>query len=138
MGELWYCMRNSGVGEKYVKVVQDMFEDSETAAGCAISRIDKWVQGGGGITPGISFETLCLLFAVLMDRLTDRSSLCGPFADDIVLCSESKEQVDESSGRKRNEPCPWGRLSSLNNEFELVCRTARLARRLHFIFFFIF
>ena len=24
--ELWYCMRKSGVAEKYIRVVQDMYE----------------------------------------------------------------------------------------------------------------
>ncbi|KAK3558573.1 hypothetical protein QTP86_021652 [Hemibagrus guttatus] len=28
--ELWYCMRKSGVTEKYVRVVQDMYERSRT------------------------------------------------------------------------------------------------------------
>lgn len=31
-----YCMRISGVAEKYVKVVQDMYEDSETAVRCVV------------------------------------------------------------------------------------------------------
>ena len=28
--EVWYCMRKSGVAEKYVRIVQDMYEDSTT------------------------------------------------------------------------------------------------------------
>ena len=34
--ELWYCMRKSQVVEKYVKVVQDMHEDSVTTVRCAV------------------------------------------------------------------------------------------------------
>ncbi|KAK3535500.1 hypothetical protein QTP70_016924 [Hemibagrus guttatus] len=34
--ELWYCMRKSGVAEKYVRVVQDMYERSRTAVKCAV------------------------------------------------------------------------------------------------------
>ncbi|KAK3543565.1 hypothetical protein QTP70_023903 [Hemibagrus guttatus] len=34
--ELWYCMRKSGVAEKYVRVVQDMYERSRTVVKCAV------------------------------------------------------------------------------------------------------
>ncbi|KAI5616363.1 hypothetical protein C0J50_24070 [Silurus asotus] len=34
--ELWYCMRKSGVREKYVRVVQNMYEDSVTTVKCAV------------------------------------------------------------------------------------------------------
>ncbi|KAK3522398.1 hypothetical protein QTP86_009537 [Hemibagrus guttatus] len=34
--ELWYCMRKSGVADKYVRVVQDMYERSRTVVRCAV------------------------------------------------------------------------------------------------------
>ena len=34
--ELWYCMRKSGLVEKYVRLVQDMYEESETVVRCAV------------------------------------------------------------------------------------------------------
>ncbi|KAK3558009.1 hypothetical protein QTP86_005829 [Hemibagrus guttatus] len=43
--ELWYCMRKSGVAEKYVRVVQDMYERSRTEVRCAV-----------GTTPEVSFH----------------------------------------------------------------------------------
>ncbi|KAK3508257.1 hypothetical protein QTP70_017656, partial [Hemibagrus guttatus] len=55
--ELWYCMRKSGVAEKYVRVVKDMYERSRTVVRCAV--------------------------------------------DDIVICSESREQVEENLERWR-------------------------------------
>ncbi|KAI5086583.1 butyrophilin-like protein 3 [Silurus meridionalis] len=42
--ELWYWMRKSGVSEKYVSVVQDMYEDSVTAVKCAVGMTD-WFKG---------------------------------------------------------------------------------------------
>ena len=33
--ELWYCMRKSGIVEKYVQLVQDMYGGSETVVRCA-------------------------------------------------------------------------------------------------------
>ncbi|KAK3558157.1 hypothetical protein QTP86_011880 [Hemibagrus guttatus] len=70
--ELWYCMRKSGVAEKYVRVVQDMYERSRTVVRCA----------------------------VVMDQLSEEVRQESPwtmmFADDIVICSESREQVEEN------------------------------------------
>ncbi|KAK3563126.1 hypothetical protein QTP86_016360, partial [Hemibagrus guttatus] len=75
--ELWYCMRKSGVAEKYVRVVQDMYERSRTVVRCA----------------------------VVMDQLSEEDRQESPwtmmFADDIVICSESREQVEESLERWR-------------------------------------
>ncbi|KAF7711439.1 hypothetical protein C0J45_0417 [Silurus meridionalis] len=38
--ELWFYMRKSGVSEKYVRVVQDMYEDIVTAVKCAVGPTD--------------------------------------------------------------------------------------------------
>ncbi|KAK3549094.1 hypothetical protein QTP70_031344, partial [Hemibagrus guttatus] len=75
--ELWYCMRKSRVAEKYVRVVQDMYERSRTVVRCA----------------------------VVMDQLSEEVRQESPwtmmFADDIVICSESREQVEENLERWR-------------------------------------
>ena len=34
--KLWFCMRKSGVAEKYVRLVQDMYKNSTTAVRCAL------------------------------------------------------------------------------------------------------
>ena len=34
--EVWYCMRKSGLAEKYVRIVQYMYDDSTTAVNCAV------------------------------------------------------------------------------------------------------
>ena len=41
--EVWYCMRKSGVTEKYERIVHDMYEDSATAEECG--RSDGGVRG---------------------------------------------------------------------------------------------
>lgn len=66
--ELWYCMRKSGVAEKYVRVVQNMYEDSETVVKCVVGPTDGfkvWVglHQGSALSP--------FLFAMAMGRLTD-------------------------------------------------------------------
>ena len=40
--ELWYCMRKSGIVEKYVPLVQDMYERSETVVRCAVGTTESF------------------------------------------------------------------------------------------------
>ncbi|MFY0383419.1 RNA-directed DNA polymerase, partial [Bacillus sp. YIM B13582] len=100
--ELWYCMRKSGVSEKYVRVVQDMYEDSVTAVKCAVGTTD-WFKVEVGLHQGSALSPF--LFAVVIDRLMDEVRQESPwtmmFADDIVICGESREQVEKSLERWR-------------------------------------
>ena len=100
--ELGYCMRKSQVAEKYVKVVQDMYENSITTVRCAVGitegfKVEVRLHQGSALSP--------FLFAMVMDRLTDEVRQESPwnmmFADDIVIFSESKEQVERSLERRR-------------------------------------
>ncbi|KAK2909600.1 hypothetical protein Q8A73_007315 [Channa argus] len=98
--ELWYCMRTSGVAEKNVRVVQDMYESCKTLVRCAVGvteefKVEVGLHQGSALSP--------FLFALVMDRLTDEVRQESPwtmmFADDIVICSESREQVEENLER---------------------------------------
>ena len=40
--ELWYCMRKSEMAEKYVRLVQDTCEGSETVVRCAIGTTESY------------------------------------------------------------------------------------------------
>ena len=40
--ELWYCMRKSGIVEKYVRLLQDMYEKSETVVRCAVGTTESF------------------------------------------------------------------------------------------------
>ena len=40
--ELWNCMRNSEIMEKYVQLVQDMYEESETVVRCAVGTTESF------------------------------------------------------------------------------------------------
>ena len=100
--ELWHCMRKSGVVEKYVRIVQDMYEDSVTAVRCAVGITDRF-KVKVGLHQGSTLSPF--LFAMVMDRLTDEIRLESPwtmmFADDIMICRESREQVEASLERWR-------------------------------------
>ncbi|KAK3523473.1 hypothetical protein QTP86_033590 [Hemibagrus guttatus] len=62
--ELWYYMRKSGVAEKYVRVVQDMYERSRTVVRCAVGQTEEFkvevgLHQGSALSP--------FLFAMVMD-----------------------------------------------------------------------
>ncbi|KAK3532561.1 hypothetical protein QTP86_024146, partial [Hemibagrus guttatus] len=95
--ELWYCMRKSGVAEKYVRLVQDMYARSRTVVRCAVGQTEEFkvevgLHQGSALSP--------FLFAIVMDQLSEEVRQESPwtmmFADDIVICSESREQVKEN------------------------------------------
>ncbi|KAK3553456.1 hypothetical protein QTP70_003499 [Hemibagrus guttatus] len=95
-------MRKSGVADKYVRVVQDMYERSRTVVRCAVGQTEEFkvevgLHQGSALSP--------FLFAMVMDQLSEEVRQESPwtmmFADDIVICSESREQVEESLERWR-------------------------------------
>ena len=93
--ELWYCMRKFGIVEKYVQLVQDMYEGSKTVVRYAVGTTESF-KVGFGLHQGSALSPF--LFAVIMDRLTDEVRRESPwtmlFADDIVICEETKEEVE--------------------------------------------
>ncbi|KAK3511278.1 hypothetical protein QTP70_034775 [Hemibagrus guttatus] len=65
---LWYCMRKSGVAEKYVRVVQNMYERSRTVVRCAVGQTEEFnvevgLHQGSALSP--------FLFAIVMDQLSE-------------------------------------------------------------------
>ena len=69
--ELWYCMRKSGIQEKYVQLVQNMYEESETVVRCAVETTESF-KAKIGLHQGSALSPF--LYAVIMDRLTDEIS----------------------------------------------------------------
>ncbi|KAK3532189.1 hypothetical protein QTP86_009298 [Hemibagrus guttatus] len=91
-----------GVAEKYVRVVQDMYERSRTVVKCAVGQTEEFkvevgLHQGSALSP--------FLFAIVMVQLSEEVRQESPwtimFADDIVICSESREQVEENLERWR-------------------------------------
>ena len=94
--EVWYCMIKSGLADKYVRIVQDMYGDSTSEVMFTVDvtegfEVDVGLQQGSDLSP--------CLFAMVMDRMTDDIREEAPrimmSADDVVICSESKEHVEE-------------------------------------------
>ena len=104
-------MRKSGIAEKYVQLVQDMYEESETVVRCAIGTTESFkvkvgLHQGSALSP--------FLFAAIMNRLTDevrREALWTMlFADDIVICKRDQGRngaetriLEVGIGKKRDE-----------------------------------
>ncbi|KAK3568201.1 hypothetical protein QTP86_000225 [Hemibagrus guttatus] len=100
--ELWYCMRKSGVAENYVRVVQNMYERSRTVVRCAVGQTEEF-KVEVGLHQGLALNPF--LFAMVMDQLSEEVRQESPwtmmFADDIMICSESREQMEENLERWR-------------------------------------
>ncbi|KAK3510144.1 hypothetical protein QTP70_026737 [Hemibagrus guttatus] len=73
--ELWYCMRKSGVAEKYVRVVQDMYERSRTVVRCAVGQTEEF-KVEVGLHQGSSLSPF--LFAIVMDQLSQEKIQISP------------------------------------------------------------
>ena len=89
-------MRKLGIVEKYVQLVQDMYEGSETVVRCAVGttkifKVKIGLHQGAALSP--------FLFAVIMERLADEVRTEPPrtmlFADDIVICEETRKEVEQ-------------------------------------------
>ena len=89
-------MRKSGLAGKYVRIVQYMYDGSTTAVRCAVG-VTEGFELKVGLIQGSALSPC--LFAMVMDRMADDVREEAPwtmmFADAIVICSESKEQVEE-------------------------------------------
>ena len=105
-------MRKSKIAEKYVQLVQDMYEGSETVVRCAVRTTESFkikvrLHQGSALTP--------FLFEVIMDRLTYKVRREPPwtmlFADNIVICEETREEVERRLESWRYAECryaePW-------------------------------
>ncbi|KAG2462202.1 RTJK polymerase, partial [Polypterus senegalus] len=118
-------MRKSGVAEKYIRVVQDMYEGSVTVVRLAVGladalNVEVGLHQGSALSP--------FLFAMVMDRLTDEvrqeSLWTMMFADDIVICSDSREQVEETLERWRYA-VERRRMKVSRNKTEYMCVNER-------------
>ena len=93
--ELWYCMRKSGIVEKYVQLVQDLNEGSKTVVRCAVGTTESF-RVKVGLHQGSALSLF--LFEVITDRPTDEVRSEPPwtmlFANDIVTCKETREELE--------------------------------------------
>ena len=94
--EVWNCMRMKGIPEKFIRIVQDMYQRSYTQVRTAVGTTERFevtvgVHQGSALSP--------FLFAMAMDCLTEdvrnEALWTMMFADDVVICAERQEEVEE-------------------------------------------
>ncbi|XP_065057624.1 uncharacterized protein LOC135685569 [Rhopilema esculentum] len=95
--ELWNCLRLEKVEEKYIRLVQDMYEDSKTIVKCTAGEefeVTLGLHQGSALSP--------FLFAVIIDYVTGELQREAPwdmlFADDLVVRGKTKEEVEQRLG----------------------------------------
>ena len=84
---MWYCMRKSGLTEKYVRIVQDMYDDGITAVRCALG-VTEGFDVKVGLHQGSALSPC--LFAMVMDRMTDDIIEEAPLCLKMILCSAAR------------------------------------------------
>ena len=95
--EIWRSSRERNVPEKYIRLVQDMYQGCKTVVRSAAGEsnsfgVEVGLHQGSALSP--------YLFLLLMDVLTEdvRKDVPGPmmFADDIVLCGDDETDILET------------------------------------------
>ena len=93
---IWWCLRKKGVPEEYVPILQDMYRSCMTQVVTQKGEteyfpIEVGLHQGSALSP--------LLFIIIMDVLTENIEKDPPwammFADDLVLCAMTREEVGE-------------------------------------------
>ena len=93
--EVWRCMRAKGVPEKYVRLVKDMYKDVKTIVRSSVGDTEKFpvkvgLHQGSALSP--------YLFDIVLDIITEDVRDVSPwtmmFADDVVLCGRSRQEVE--------------------------------------------
>ena len=93
--ELYWCMRDKGVSEKYIRLVKEMYHQCETVVRCAAGTSEPFAVEVG-LLQGSAFSPF--LFAIMMDSLTENIRKETPwhmmFGDDVVLCAREKNVLE--------------------------------------------
>ena len=93
---IWWCLRKKGVPEEYVHIIQDMYQACKTQVVTKKGETEYFpIEVGLHQRSALSH----LLFIIIMDVLTENIEKDPPwammFADDLVMCAMTREEVEE-------------------------------------------
>ena len=93
---IWWALRKKQVGEEYIKVIQDMYDGCTTSVRTLIGSTESFevkvgLHQGSALSP--------LLFIIIMDVISQEVGRGPPhamlFADDLVLCENTRKEAEE-------------------------------------------
>ncbi|MEL7196585.1 MAG: reverse transcriptase family protein, partial [Bacteroidota bacterium] len=100
--EIWRCLREKMVPEKYVRIIQEMYKNVYTKVRSSVGEtggfeVEVGLHQGSALSP--------FLFNIVMDVMTrdvrEPVPWCILYADDIALCAETREDLEEKVERWR-------------------------------------
>ena len=93
--ELYWCMRDKRVPEKYIRLVKDMYHQCETVVRCAAGTSEPFAMEVG-LHQGSGFGPFpdCHLMDSLTENIRKEAPWQVMFADDVVLCAREKDMLE--------------------------------------------
>lgn len=95
--EIWRCLRSKGLPEKYIRVVEDMYDGAMTQVRSSAGTTKAFpvrvgLHQGSALSPYL-FD---LVMDVIVKDVKKEAPWCMMFADDVVICESTQEALQDN------------------------------------------